>query len=85
MNIDNENESFAIAILENTRKLLPENSLYQEIITDAINEVRSLYLAKETLEKQIEVYKLFAPPKKPIDIWRISKDGQEVITNFTSY
>ena len=40
---------------------------------------------KEILEKQIEVYKLFAPPKKPIDIWRISKDGQEVITNFTSY
>lgn len=78
------NKSIAIGILENTR-ILSDDKQYQETISEAIDEVRSLYLTKEVLEKQIEVYKLFAPPKKPIDIWRIGKDGQEVVKNFAAY
>ena len=76
--------SIAIGILENTR-ILSDDKHYQQTITDAIDEVRALQLAVEVLEKQIEVYKLFAPPKKPIDILRIGKDEQEVIKDFAAY
>ena len=76
--------SVAIGILENSR-MLSDNPYYQDTITDAIDEVRALQLAVEVLEKQIEVYKLFAPPKKLVDILRINKDGQEAIKDFEEY
>lgn len=78
------NNSLSIQILELVRNF-DKNEEYQAKITRAIDEVRSLYLAKEVLEKQIEVYKLFAPPKKPVDIWRIGKNEQEVIKDFIAY